>query len=380
MYFTQSYIDRWCEHQFTRHLALLKTLAAIPAPSKHEQKRAEFIRNWLMQTCGVHSTIDDAWNVVVPFGDDGITPFQVVMAHTDVVFPDTDPLPVREENGLLYAPGVGDDTANVAALMLCVDYLSSHKIQLDSPVLIVFNSCEEGLGNLKGVRQIAENYAGRIRELVSFDCGFDWLVERAVGSLRWEVSISTAGGHSYGDFGKTNAIAHLSKLICNLYCQNIPEKENTTTTFNVGTIQGGTSVNTIAQNATMTYECRSDDRECLEIMEKQFFNCVHDVSTPDTTLKITQIGIRPCGCSVKTDAQYTLLNRCEHAIISVTGKPPRHCSASTDANIPLSLGIPAATFGLYRGGGAHTREEYVEINSLTAGLKIALRFLLNNPA
>lgn len=380
MYHRLPYIDQWCDSQFSTHLELLKTLAAIPAPSHQEHRRAEFIRDWLEKNCGVRPMLDGALNIILPVGDDGITPFRVVMAHTDVVFPDTDPLPVREENGILYAPGAGDDTTNVAALMLCAKYLTAHNIRPEMPLLIVFNSCEEGLGNLKGVRQIMSDYHGRVQELVSFDLGFDWLVERAVGSIRWEVRVSTEGGHSFGDFGKPNAIARLSELICDLYRQRIPWKENTTTTFNAGTIQGGTSVNTIAQEAAMTYECRSDDRECLEIMKRQFLDCVNNAFKPGVTLKTTEIGTRPCGDSVITQAQHTLLNRCEHAIVSVTGEKPRRCSASTDANIPLSLGIPAATFGLYRGGGAHTREEYVEISSLTAGLKIALRFLLEHPA
>lgn len=319
-------------------------------------------------------------NVVLKLGDDGVTPFRVIMAHTDVVFPDITPLPVREENGVLFAPGVGDDTANVVALMLCAKFFLSEKITPALPLLIVFNSCEEGLGNLKGVRHIVSHYFGRIRELVSFDCGYDWLVSRAVGSERWKVQVSTVGGHSFGDFGNPNAIAHLSVLVCNLYQQPVPYKANCTTTFNVGTISGGTSVNTIAQDASMTYEYRSDDRECLAIMAKQFRECVEKMDSQQARITVQELGVRPCGENVPEKAQTELLNRCTHAIQSITGTVPRRCSASTDANIPLSLGIPSATFGLYLGGGAHTREEYVCINSLTPGLEIALTFLRDNPA
>ena len=306
---TQSYIDRWCEKQYPSHLQLLKTLAAIPAPSHHEEKRAEFIKNWLIEQGAKDVYIDEAKNVVLALGDDGTTPFRVIMAHTDIVFPDTTPLPVKEENGLLFAPGIGDDTANVVALMLCVTFFLSEKISPASPLLIVFNSCEEGLGNLKGVRQIVSRYSGRIRELVSFDCGYDWLVTRAVGSERWQIQVSTIGGHSYGDFGNPNAIAHLSALVCNLYEQPVPHKANCTTTFNVGTISGGTSVNTIAQDAAITYEYRSDDRECLAIMAKQFQECVNKMDSQQARITIQELGVRPCGENVPEKAQAELLER-----------------------------------------------------------------------
>lgn len=376
MKISQTAISAWCERQFPEHLALLKTVAAIPAPSHHEDLRAEFIKNWLLDNGADTVIIDDAKNVILPLGDTN-NPVMAVMAHTDVVFPDTGSLPVREENGKLFAPGVGDDTANVAALMFCAKFLLTHPELLPEPVLIIFNACEEGLGNLKGVRQIMSDYAGRIRSLVSFDCQSDSIVSRAVGSERWQVSVHTKGGHSFSDFGNTNAISLLSELVVKLYRQEVPAKEGCTTTYNAGLISGGTSVNTIAQNAELTYEYRSDDRECLQIMKDQFFRLVSTLDSPDSSITVTSLGIRPCGGDIPQEEHNDLLNRCRFAIQTVYDQEIPLCAASTDANIPLSLGIPAATFGLYRGGGAHTREEYVEISSLTPGLRIALTFFLH---
>lgn len=376
MAYTKQELHNWCEGQFAEHLALLKTLAAIPAPSHQEDRRVEFIRNWLQNNGAETIIVDDAKNVILPLGSLD-KPFLVCMAHTDVVFPDTDALPVREENGRLMAPGVGDDTANVVALMLCAKFFLTHPERLPEPMLLVFNSCEEGLGNLKGVRQIMADYAGRIRALVSFDCTSRSIVSQAVGSHRWKVTVKTTGGHSYQDFGNANAIARLAQLIERLYQQEIPSLPGTRTTFNVGLITGGTSVNTIAQSAEMAYEYRSNDRECLAIMEKQFHKLVANASCEDAQFTVLSLGERPCGGDVPADAQTALLNRCQAAISAVYDKEVPFCSASTDANIPLSLGIPAATFGLYLGGGAHTREEYLEIDSLTPGLKIALTFFLS---
>lgn len=372
----QQEIFKWCDDHFPEQLELLKTLAAIPAPSHQEQRRAEFIRDWLCRQGADNVEIDPALNVVLPFGCDGRSDIRVYMAHTDVVFPDTEPLPVREEAGRLYAPGVGDDTANVSALMLCAKFFLSHPDCLKKPTLIVFNSCEEGFGNLKGVRQIMADYAGRVAELVSFDLEYTAMVHRAVGSERWLVRAETRGGHSYSAFGNPNAIAGLSRLVCRLYKQPVPAVPGTKTTYNVGTIQGGTSVNTIAQSAEMTYEYRSDDHACLEQMREQFLALVEEMDAAETRLTMEPLGERPCGNAVPPSAQERLLNRCAAAVEEITGKAPVFCSASTDANIPLSQGVPATTFGLYLGAGSHTREEYIEIGSLKPGLRIALSVMM----
>lgn len=368
----QQEIFKWCDARFDEQLQLLKTLAAIPAPSHQEQKRAEFIRDWLISQGAANVEIDEALNVVLPLGCEGREDLRVYMAHTDVVFPDTEPLPVREEGDRLYAPGVGDDTANVTALMMCAKFFLEHPENVKRPTLIVFNSCEEGFGNLKGVRQIMTDFSGRVAELISFDLEFTAMVNRAVGSERWLVRAETCGGHSYSAFGNPNAIAALSELICRLYQQPVPQVPDTKTTYNVGTVQGGTSVNTIAQSAEMTYEYRSDDHTCLERMRRQFLKLVEENDSPEAKLTLEPLGVRPCGNAVPEEAQKRLLNRCAAAVAEITGSAPKFCSASTDANIPLSLGIPATTFGLYLGAKSHTREEYIEIDSLKPGLKIAL--------
>lgn len=375
---TNEKLLNWCESHAREQLDLLKELAAIPAPSHHEEKRAAFIAAWL-RGCGAEGVyIDEAKNVVYPIGCEGRDDIHVYTAHTDVVFPDLTPLPVYEENGRLYAPGVGDDTANVTALMMCAKYLIESDVVPEAPVLLVFNSCEEGLGNLKGIRQIMADYQGRIADVISFDGGYRALVNRAVGSERWKVEAFTCGGHSYGAFGNPNAIAHLSQLIGKLYQQEVPVVAERKTTYNVGTIQGGTSVNTIAQHAQMTYEYRSDDIQCLQIMRDRFLRLVEEASCEETQLRVTLLGERPCGNNVSADGHRKLLEKCAQSIREVTGLAPGYRSSSTDANIPLSMGIPAVTFGLYLGQKSHTREEYLEIDSLLPGLKIGLKLICSH--
>lgn len=369
-------LNHWCQQHQTAHIALLKELAAIPAPSHQEEQRAGFIRDWLLAQGATEMLVDKANNVLLPFGCDRNQPITIYAAHTDVVFPDTTPLPIREENGKLIGPGVGDDSANVVALMLCAKYLLTNSLTPKEPVLFVFDSGEEGLGNLKGVRQVMADYAGRVKEVVSFDLTWNTIVTRAVGSERWKVRAITQGGHSYNAFGVPNAIAHLAQLITKLYQQPIPHQPDQKTTYNVGTIQGGTSINTIAAQAEMTYEYRSDDRDCLAQMRQQFHTLVENSGTSQVRFEVDLLGERPCGGDVDPQALEQLLARCSQAVEQVTGTTPAPCSLSTDANLPLSLGVPATTIGLYQGAGEHTREEYVRLDSLSPGLAIALATIL----
>ena len=369
---SQEQLFAWCEAHKAEQLALLKELAAIPSPSHHEEKRAEFIKAWLEKAGAKNVTIDPALNVLLPFGDCS-KPCVVYAAHIDVVFPDTTPLPVVEKpDGTLHAPGVGDDTANVVALMLMAKYIFENRLAPKEPVMFVFNSCEEGLGNLKGTRQLFSDRKDLIKEFISFDGLYDSLVNRAVGSERWRIKATTIGGHSYGSFGNPNAIAWLAKLIGVLDAQPVPTMEGRKTTYNFGTISGGTSVNTIAQNAEMLYEYRSDEFAHLAQMRGQLKKAVESLECDKAHFELEIVGERPCGVDVDPAAEEALLARCAASVQAVIGKMPGRRASSTDANIPFSLGVPAVTFGLYIGKGAHTREEWIEIDSIYTGLKIGM--------
>lgn len=354
---------------------LLLTLAPIPAPSNHEEIRADFCRNWLESVGAKNVYIDEALNVIYPIGDDGKRPLKVFMAHSDVVFPDTDPLPLSCRDGKIFCPGVGDDTAHAVMLMAVAKYLAADPPKnTDCGVLLVVNSCEEGLGNLKGCRKIMERYGDRITEFVTFDSHPRSVVNRAVGSHRYKIEIKTEGGHSYGNFGRTNAIAVMALLINKLYSVNPPEGGKTT--YNVGTISGGTSVNTIAQNAEMLYEYRSDKYENLEYMENRFREILESFADEDAEIVVTKVGDRPCGTEVDEKRQTALTSKAVKAIEEAYGFTPKQSSGSTDCNIPLSMGIPSVCVGCVRGGGAHTREEYIIEDSIKPGLKVAFGMIL----
>lgn len=357
---------------------LLKKLAQIPAPSNHEERRMEFCRKWL-EECGAKGVyVDSAGNVVYPHYVTEENPVIVFMAHMDVVFPDETPLPWKEENGRLYCPGVGDDTANLVALLLSVKYVVQRDLKPENGcgILFVCNTGEEGLGNLKGSRKICEDYGKRIKAFTSFDCGMDTIACRAVGSERFRVTVRTEGGHSYSCFGNTNAIAVIADLVREIYEISVPEGGKTT--YNVGTIEGGTSVNTIAQEARMLCEYRSDDADSLEWMKTRFEQ-IFSKNREGAAVTVEQVGLRPCE-RLDQEAEQTrqqMLDFAGEMLLKITGKTPRLVPISTDCNIPLSMGIPSVCYGTCFGFGAHTREEYVERDSLKLGYEAALTGILN---
>lgn len=356
---------------------LLIELAQIPAPSNHEEKRAGFCKDWLENQGAKDVYIDEALNVVYPLGVTEDNPVVVYMAHSDVVFPDTTSLPLKVEDGKIFCPGVGDDTANVVALLMAAKYIAAHQmLPQNVGIVLVVNSGEEGLGNLKGSRKIVEKFGKRIKEFVSLDGTYESCVTKAVGSKRYRVQINTEGGHSYSAFGNRNAIAYLASLIDTLYTMKVPSMGKTT--YNVGLISGGTSVNTIAQHAEMLYEVRSDERESLEIMEKHFLSAIDFYRTKGVEVLAELVGDRPCSGNVSEEAECALMKRIAAAVRDSYGTELVYRSGSTDCNIPLSMGIPSVCVGCYKGSGAHTREEYVEIESLHPGIALAFELVLHH--
>lgn len=368
-------IDQFIEEHKEETISLLKELASIPAPSHQEEKRGKFCLEWLKKQGADSAYVDEMGNVIFPYyckeGRDCVA----VMAHMDVVFPDTKPFKVTEEEGRIAAPGIGDDTANLVNLLMCVKYvLENQMVPSDMGILFVANTCEEGLGNLKGTKAVFECYGERIKEMLSFDIYLGRLINSAVGSHRYLIKVKTRGGHSYADFGEVSAIQVLAGIIQDLYKIQVPESGKTT--YNAGMIEGGTSINTIAQSASVYYEFRSDSQSSLAYMEKAMWEVI-SLYKENADVQVELLGVRPCGSDkVPKDRMEELVKRQVRIIEDCTGKPVQTEQSSTDANIPLSIGIPAVTFGTVSGAGAHTYEEWIEKESMIAGQKAALTSIL----
>ncbi len=352
---------------------LLKELCLIPAPSGKEDARAAFCKAWFEQIGAEGVYIDDAKNVIFPVNAEGSNALTVYVAHTDTVFPDEEPMPYSDDGEIVRCPGVGDDTASLVVMMYLAKYYVENKLTPKDGILFVANSCEEGLGNLKGTRKLFEDYAGRVKKFVSFDSNIHKINDRCVGSHRYEVEALTKGGHSYTAFGNKNAIAALADMIHDLYAIELPVRENSRVTMNVGIVEGGTSVNTIAQSAKMLCEYRSDNAECIDVMKEKFHEVFEKAKTDEVKVNVTPVGERPCARGVQEADLKALVNDCATVIEEVDGRAPIFASGSTDCNIPLSLGVPAVCIGVYYGGGAHTREEWVEKKSMIPGLEIAIK-------
>ncbi len=364
-------IEQFILNNKTEMFDMLKDLCNIPAPSHFEHKRAEYCKKWLEGINAEGVYIDEALNVIFPLNCESSDEITVFAAHTDTVFPDLEPMPCYDDGMRIHSPGVADDTASVVTLLLMAKYFITNNIKPEKGILFVCNSCEEGLGNLKGVRQLFSDYNERIKQFITFDSNLDIVNDTCVGSKRYEVEVFTEGGHSYLDFGKPNAINIASKIINDIYKIDIPKKEGTKTTFNVGTFSGGTSVNTISQYAKFLCEYRSDDADCLLYMERKFEKIFEHAKLDGVTVKVKMVGDRPCGNTDITKIE-KLKNLIVPEIEKVINKKVTFKSSSTDCNIPLSKGIPALCIGVNTYEGMHTREEWVDKESMLDGLKVAI--------
>lgn len=367
-----SIIKDFIKENTSQMYEMLKELCYIPAPSHFEHDRAQWCKKWLESVGAEGVYIDEAQNAIFQINCENSNDITVFAAHTDTVFPDTEPMPYIDDGEKIHSPGCADDTASVVVLLSLAKFFIQNKITPEKGIMFVCNSCEEGLGNLKGVKQLFKDFDGRISRFISFDSDLDSIHDRCVGSHRYEVEVATEGGHSFGAFGNNNAIAELSSIITQIYKIKVPIKTGTQTTYNVGTITGGTSVNTIAQHAKMLCEYRSDDVECLDAMRKIFADIFESACSDDVKVTVNQVGNRPCS-NIDKNKIDELKEIVVPIVESVIGKQVSLTRASTDCNIPLSKGIPAICIGVNKHHGIHTREEYLYKDSLVSGLEIAIK-------
>ncbi len=367
-------ITDFVQSSLNEAVQLLKTLGRIPAPSRQEDQRAKFCLDWFARQGAQDVWMDEQKNVVCALDCDQHRDIAVFMAHTDIVFDDQDLLPMRQEGRRLYAPGIGDNTANLVNLMMAAKYMIQNRQPLKRGVLIVANACEEGLGNLDGARRIFDQYGDRITECYSFDGYLSQCTSRPVGSNRYRITVEGEGGHSYLNFGNQNAILQMAELIHDLYRVKVPTEAKTT--YNVGRISGGSTVNSIAQSAEILYEYRSASQSCLESMEKAFKALIDRHRSAGVKIQIELLGHRPGlgDIDIRKLDDWTR-NNIQIIRRHYTG-PMNLKPQSTDSNIPLSRGQLANTIGTIVGKDAHKREEWIDLDSIPTGLAIVLDLLL----
>ena len=290
----------------------------------------------------------------------------------DTVFKGPTNLTPRIDGNILAAPSCGDNSAGVAGLLFLIAMIQDLDLSLPQGALFAFNVGEEGMGNLKGMRRIMEDWKGRITEALAVDCTFDDVVAIPVGSRRYRVSIEAQGGHSWMHFGHTSAIAAAASIISKLYSLPVPAAPKTT--YNVGTICGGTTINSIAASSEFTVDHRSESHDELERLDNAFLHLLADAEQDGLTLTTTLLANGPCSSGADISAQCRRIA----AIRSKYGLGTPFISGSTDANIPLSLGIPALSFGVCRSHDEHTTHEWLELDTIETGLQILAEYMLTD--
>jgi len=346
-----------------------KSICEIPAPPFKEAARAaEFKRRF--EALGLRARIDAIGNVLAERPGTGSGGPTIVLAgHLDTVFPEGTDVRVKEQGGRMTAPGIGDDCRGLAVLLAVARAYQRANPRHDARIIFVGNVGEEGPGNLRGVRHLFEKeLKGEIDYFISVDgIGLD-LVSRAVGSNRYRVTYKGPGGHSYGAFGIPNPIHAMGRAIAKISDIQVPSTPKTT--FNVGIVEGGTSVNSIPFEGTMEIDMRSENADALRNVDLVIRRALHEALDAENarwageravrgklTLVIDTIGIRPTGAQ----ADSARIVQAALQTAKALGFLPAITASSTDANLPISLGVPAITIdGGGNGGGAHSLSEWYE--------------------
>lgn len=340
-------------------LSLLRRICETPAPTFEEEKRADLVAN-LLRAAGLEPLRDAVSNVTADVAG-GSGPHVLVVAHLDTVFPAGTDVAVKEVDGKLAAPGIGDNSASLAVMLRYAQTLAEPGFDEPRPHLTLAATVgEEGLGDLRGIRELMRR-AADFDLVVALDGHLGTIVNRAVGSKRFEVRVNAAGGHSWGDFPSSSAVHALGDMIHAVTRLEVPNEPRSS--LNVGQVSGGRSVNAIAQEAHFNLDLRSLDAEVLARLERDALKHIRRVARQhDVKIEIEQVGDRP---AARSDNE-ALVRAARGALRSV-GVVAREAASSTDANAAMAAGLPAISFGVYNGGDAHRLSEWLEPNSLLTG-------------
>lgn len=342
----------------------------VPAPTFDEKKRAEFMLEMFRQNGLSRLEIDPVGNVLACLPGAGADSPLLVSAHLDTVFPAETDLAIRREPGRIYGPGIGDNSTGLAGLIGLVTMLKDENISLPGDLWLVANTCEEGLGDLKGMKAICERFGDSpLLYLVLEGMALGHIYHRAIGVRRYKITCHTRGGHSWTDYGNPSAIHELARLVTALDALKLPDSPRTT--LNIGRIAGGTSINTLAPEAWLELDLRSENESTLQDLIRIIERLVENSNRPGVWFELQVIGQRPAG---ELDRNHPLLRHAK-ICLSAQGIEPRLTLGSTDANIPLSRSYPSLVLGLTTGGGAHTRDEYIETEPLEQGAQHLFSFV-----
>jgi acetylornithine deacetylase/succinyl-diaminopimelate desuccinylase-like protein len=372
---------------YDRFVRELITLTEIPAPPFKETARAAAFLQMLRASGLADVETDAEGNVMgVRRGTSAQRTTLAVLAHLDTVFPEGTDVHVKRDGTKLSAPGVGDDTRGLALMLTMIRAMDAAHVQTANDILFVGNVGEEGEGDLRGAKYLLlkGKYKDRIKSFIAIDGGDQGnITNGALGSKRYRVTFKGPGGHSYGAFGIVNPAFAMGEAIAQFSRIAVPT--NPKTTFNVGVVRGGTSVNAIPTEVSMDVDMRSESPDALNKVVADFQAIVREAVVQENAARSTKegkveadvklIGDRPSGETAVTSP----LVQSTTAIVKAFGLTPHYSISSTDSNIPISLGVPAITIGRGPSERSHSLDEWTDVEKTSAvkAAQVALAIILS---
>ncbi len=348
-------------------------ICLVPAPPYLESERAEYVAG-LFRELGYEPWIDEIGNVIVRRTGEGGEPAIMLLGHTDTVFPEGTEITVERKNGSMTGPAIGDNSLGVAALLAIARMLDELELKTAGDLLLVANVGEEGLGNLRGAWAAVEQFESELGAVIAVEGhSLGRVTSGAVGSKRIKVTVTGPGGHSWGAFGQPSAIHALGHIIHEIDSLSVPTEPKTT--YNVGVIDGGVSVNTIAPVASAIIDMRSVDVASLNSLAGNVEQIINSKSEGQISTTIEVLGERPAG-KTPDDAPIVQTGL---EILRDLGMDPYTDASSTDANVPISKGIPSVCVGVTRGEGAHRMEETIQIEPIASGIAQLMKLIMAYP-
>lgn len=383
---TRLIVDRACSHLAAHNERVLTwqcDVTRVPAPTGQESARAEWMSSQFVALGWTDVTRDAIGNVLARRRGalDVGTGAVWCCAHLDTVFGDDAPL-VQRDGMRLRGPGIGDNGRGLAALLAIAEAIHATGVQAPRDIVLAGTVGEEGLGDLQGMKRLMHDASPLPHAVIAIDgAGDDRIVHAALGSTRWRITFNGGGGHSWADFGVANAVSAAAAVATELHGVVLPTTPRTTLT--VAGIGGGDSINSIPREGWLEVDLRSEDASVLQGLERTMRQAVSRIlarenarrreGTPPLESVVLPLGDRPCGA---TPREAPLVRIAEQATRAI-GRTPRLATGSTDASVPIALGIPAIAIGAGgRGGATHTPQEWYDDTGGVRGLQRALRIVL----
>lgn len=351
-----------------RVLDLAVNIQQIPAPTFSEAQRSAFIFECFQSEGLSDVAVDQLGNVYARLPGTGDALPLVISAHMDTVFPASTDLQVSFEAGKITGPGIGDNSLGIAGLFGLLWGLrkkagNGSRTHYPGDVWLVSNVGEEGLGNLCGMKAVVDRFGDQVLGYIVLEgMALGQIYHQALNVKRYRISVKTPGGHSWVDYGRPSSVHILAGIITRLDALDLPKKPRTT--LNIGVVKGGTSVNTIAESASLELDLRSEGQHALESVSSMVEKLVQEANRGEIRVLAELTGHRPSGKISIRHPLVRLAVRC----IQQQGLTPHFNAGSTDANIPLSKGLPSICLGLTTGSGAHTTGEFIRTDLVSKGL------------